>query len=80
MALSSKNASGFSAVKQKKCRKSPGPVEFDGIASRDNVQSPAYSDISDDSTPVGEQDILGMRGVYNYCMLYIMFYVYFDLR
>ncbi|XP_036332648.1 mucin-19 [Rhagoletis pomonella] len=56
--LSTKNAPGFVAVKQKKCRKSPGPVEYDGAVTRDNVQSPAYSDISDDSTPVGEQDIL----------------------
>ncbi|XP_017466184.1 PREDICTED: mucin-19 [Rhagoletis zephyria] len=58
ISLSTKNAPGFVAVKQKKCRKSPGPVEYDGAVTRDNVQSPAYSDISDDSTPVGEQDIL----------------------
>uniref|UniRef100_T1P8F5 C2H2-type domain-containing protein n=1 Tax=Musca domestica TaxID=7370 RepID=T1P8F5_MUSDO len=51
--------------KQKKNRKSPGPGEFDvdgfgtcNRASREEVQSPAYSDISDDSTPVNEQSIL----------------------
>lgn len=40
--------------KQKKTRKSPGPSEFDVAASNraEDVQSPAYSDISDDSTPV----------------------------
>lgn len=59
ISLTTKGSSGFAAVKQKKCRKSPGPVEYDGVVTRDNVQSPAYSDISDDSTPVGEQDILG---------------------
>ncbi|XP_050324036.1 mucin-19 isoform X3 [Bactrocera neohumeralis] len=58
ISLTTKGTSGFAAVKQKKCRKSPGPVEYDGVVTRDNVQSPAYSDISDDSTPVGEQDIL----------------------
>ncbi|XP_036232973.2 zinc finger protein 608 isoform X2 [Bactrocera oleae] len=58
ISLTTKGSSGFAAVKQKKCRKSPGPVEYDGVVTRDNVQSPAYSDISDDSTPVGEQDIL----------------------
>ncbi|XP_053966394.1 mucin-2 isoform X1 [Anastrepha ludens] len=58
ISLSTKNSPVFAAVKQKKCRKSPGPVEYDGVVTRDNVQSPAYSDISDDSTPVGEQDIL----------------------
>ncbi|XP_073847809.1 scribbler isoform X2 [Musca autumnalis] len=54
--------------KQKKVRKSPGPPgpsEFDvdgfntcNIPSREEVQSPAYSDISDDSTPVNELQIL----------------------
>ncbi|XP_055614017.1 serine-rich adhesin for platelets isoform X2 [Uranotaenia lowii] len=43
-----------SCTKQKKNRKSPGPPEFDIAASNraEDVQSPAYSDISDDSTPV----------------------------
>ncbi|ALC42389.1 sbb, partial [Drosophila busckii] len=44
--------------KQKKNRKSPGPADFDGSVSREDVQSPAYSDISDDSTPVGEPELL----------------------
>ncbi|XP_067633114.1 zinc finger protein 608 isoform X2 [Eurosta solidaginis] len=58
VSLSTKNSAGFSVVKQKKGRRSPGLGEYDGVVTRDNVQSPAYSDISDDSTPVGEQDIL----------------------
>lgn len=34
--------------------------EFDGVSrDRDDVQSPAYSDISDDSTPVAETDSSG---------------------
>ncbi|XP_046809835.1 probable serine/threonine-protein kinase DDB_G0282963 isoform X2 [Lucilia cuprina] len=49
--------------KPKKGRKSPSPAGYDpvelntcNISSRDDVQSPAYSDISDDSTPVNDQD------------------------
>ncbi|XP_058820485.1 zinc finger protein 608 isoform X2 [Topomyia yanbarensis] len=40
--------------KQKKNRKSPGPSDFDIAAANraEDVQSPAYSDISDDSAPV----------------------------
>jgi hypothetical protein len=45
--------------KQKKNRKSPGPGDFDNSASSraEDVQSPAYSDISDDSTPVVDSEI-----------------------
>lgn len=49
---------GGSGTKPKKNRKSPGPGDFDGRVSREDVQSPAYSDISDDSTPVVEQEML----------------------
>ncbi|XP_065368364.1 mucin-17 [Calliphora vicina] len=59
-----KTALASSAVaKSKKGRKSPSPNDYDAvelntcnISSRDDVQSPAYSDISDDSTPVNDQD------------------------
>ncbi|XP_061391300.1 uncharacterized protein LOC133326697 [Musca vetustissima] len=60
------NTSSKSPViaKQKKPRKSPGLGEFDvdgfstcNMPSREEVQSPAYSDISDDSTPVNEHQI-----------------------
>jgi hypothetical protein len=46
--------------KQKKNRKSPGP-DFDNSSSSraEDVQSPAYSDISDDSTPVVEASDVG---------------------
>jgi hypothetical protein len=45
--------------KQKKNRKSPGPGDFENSASSraEDVQSPAYSDISDDSTPVVDSEI-----------------------
>lgn len=43
--------------KPKKSRKSPTPGgDFDGSVNREDVQSPAYSDISDDSTPVVDGD------------------------
>lgn len=40
--------------KQKKNRKSPTPNDFENTQSNrsEDVQSPAYSDISDDSSPV----------------------------
>lgn len=38
--------------KPKKSRKSPTPGDFDGSTNREDVTSPAYSDISDDSVPV----------------------------
>ncbi|KAL1375101.1 hypothetical protein pipiens_017703 [Culex pipiens pipiens] len=48
------NMKSQNCSKQKKNRKSPGPSEFDVAAANraEDVQSPAYSDISDDSTPV----------------------------
>lgn len=48
------NMKSQNCSKQKKNRKSPGPSEFDVAASNraEDVQSPAYSDISDDSAPV----------------------------
>lgn len=37
-----------------------GAVDYESSSSnRDDVQSPAYSDISDDSTPVTEPEIIG---------------------
>ena len=47
--------------KQKKNRKSPGPGDFESAVSNraDDVRSPAYSDISDDSTPVADTDLNG---------------------
>ncbi|KAM7342417.1 scribbler isoform 2-T2 [Cochliomyia hominivorax] len=60
---SSKNVSNTLAAKSKKGRKSPSVNDFDDIeisacnmSSREDVQSPAYSDISDDSTPINEAD------------------------
>lgn len=48
---------------QKKQRKENN--EFDGVSrERDDVQSPAYSDISDDSTPVAETDMSGNFGTF----------------
>lgn len=43
-------------TKLKKSRKSPGPSEYDVAAANraEDVRSPAYSDISDDSTPVAD--------------------------
>uniref|UniRef100_A0A1B0GBP0 C2H2-type domain-containing protein n=1 Tax=Glossina morsitans morsitans TaxID=37546 RepID=A0A1B0GBP0_GLOMM len=64
--MAGKPISSFGLVgKQKKNRKSPCPGEYDeggvsgnNITSRDDVQSPAYSDISDDSTPIQDADAL----------------------
>uniref|UniRef100_A0A1A9WQF4 C2H2-type domain-containing protein n=1 Tax=Glossina brevipalpis TaxID=37001 RepID=A0A1A9WQF4_9MUSC len=64
--MASKSISSFGLVgKQKKNRKSPCPGEYDeggvsgnNITSRDDVQSPAYSDISDDSTPIQDTEAL----------------------
>lgn len=54
--LSNSKPQGYG--KQKKNRsKSPVLGEYDNSTSRDNVQSPAYSDISDDSTPVVDSEI-----------------------
>lgn len=49
-----------SFAKQKKNRKSPTPSgeTFDTV-SRDDTHSPAYSDISDDSTPVMDTEMTG---------------------
>ena len=48
---------------QKKRKESAGvPLDYESSSSnRDDVQSPAYSDISDDSTPVVETEIIGNR-------------------
>lgn len=53
--------------KQKKNRKSPAPNDnFDNsIVSRaEDVRSPAYSDISDDSTSVVDSELLGRKEIY----------------
>lgn len=56
--------------KSKKGRKTPTPADYDAvevntcnISSREEVQSPAYSDISDDSAPVNESDIIDKGNV-----------------
>lgn len=48
-------------IKPQKKRKD-GSTDYESVASsnRDDVQSPAYSDISDDSTPVVDSDMIGM--------------------
>lgn len=47
-------------VKPQKKRKE-GMSDYESASSnRDDVQSPAYSDISDDSTPVVDSDIIGL--------------------
>ncbi|CAM6032172.1 unnamed protein product, partial [Sphagnum compactum] len=46
-----KGPSSFTKPNSKKNRKSPAPGDFDSSVGREDVQSPAYSDISDDSTP-----------------------------
>lgn len=62
--------------KQKKNRKSPGPSEFDVAAANraEDVQSPAYSDISDDSAPVVDATDLGKMFVTDHSFrMYHMF-------
>lgn len=49
-----------SMVKTQKKQRKEGSNDFDNTSrDRDDVQSPAYSDISDDSTPVAESDMSG---------------------
>lgn len=49
-----------SMVKAQKKQRKDGSNEFESNSrDRDDVQSPAYSDISDDSTPVAESDMNG---------------------
>lgn len=49
-----------SMVKAQKKQRKEGTNDFDSTSrDRDDVQSPAYSDISDDSTPVTESEISG---------------------
>lgn len=49
-----------SMVKTQKKQRKEGTNDFDNTSrDRDDVQSPAYSDISDDSTPVTESEISG---------------------
>lgn len=51
-----------SSTKAPKKRKEGGSTatgDFDTSCNRDDVQSPAYSDISDDSTPVAEPEVIG---------------------
>lgn len=53
----------LSMVKTQKKQRKDGPApanEFENTArEREDVQSPAYSDISDDSTPVAEPEMSG---------------------
>lgn len=47
-------------VKTQKKQRKEGTNDFESTSrDRDDVQSPAYSDISDDSTPVAESEISG---------------------
>lgn len=49
------------AIKKRKEGGAGAPNSFDSVVNRDEVQSPAYSDISDDSAPVAENDPNGKR-------------------
>lgn len=52
----------LSMVKTQKKQRKEGTNDFDNSSrDRDDVQSPAYSDISDDSTPVTESEMSGKR-------------------
>lgn len=47
---------------QKKRKEGSAGIDYESSSSnRDDVQSPAYSDISDDSTPVVDTDLMGKR-------------------
>lgn len=62
---STSNQSNVSSIpivgsKSQKKRKEGSGVDYESSSSnRDDVQSPAYSDISDDSTPVVDTDLIG---------------------
>lgn len=53
------SVSSAKAPKKRKDGGSASTGDFDTSCNRDDVQSPAYSDISDDSTPVAEAEIIG---------------------
>lgn len=47
-------------VKTQKKQRKEGTIDFENTSrDREDVRSPAYSDISDDSTPVAESEISG---------------------
>lgn len=53
-------AAPIAMVKTQKKQRKEGTNDFDNTSrDRDDVQSPAYSDISDDSTPVAESEMSG---------------------
>lgn len=62
---STANQSNVSSIpivgsKSQKKRKEGSGIDYESSSSnRDDVQSPAYSDISDDSTPVVDTDLMG---------------------
>lgn len=62
---SAANQSNVSSIpivgsKSQKKRKEGSAIDYESSSSnRDDVQSPAYSDISDDSTPVVDTDLMG---------------------
>lgn len=59
-AASTPGPQAVSMVKTQKKQRKEGPNDFENTSrDRDDVQSPAYSDISDDSTPVAESEISG---------------------
>lgn len=64
---STANQSNVSAIpivgsKSQKKRKEGSGIDYESSSSnRDDVQSPAYSDISDDSTPVVDSDLMGKK-------------------
>lgn len=70
-----KGPSSFTKPTVKKSRKSPAPGDFDNSVNRDEVQSPAYSDISDDSTP----QVIDGEGNVTTIMLFDYFYIRLEI-
>lgn len=69
-------------VKTQKKQRKEGTNDFESTSrDRDDVQSPAYSDISDDSTPVAESEISGkhLQNIYNFVPVSFFRFVYFSL-
>lgn len=64
-----------SMVKTQKKQRKEGTNDFENTSrDRDDVQSPAYSDISDDSTPVAESEISGKLHTLSFPILLLSLY------
>lgn len=70
--VSTPGPQAVSMVKTQKKQRKEGSNDFDNTSrDRDDVQSPAYSDISDDSTPVVESEMSGKQ-LLSYLFIFLL--------